>query len=56
MIDKNFGRIPDLVYIFSLQTNPERSRDILTAGHTKFLNYHREENKSPLACGERHGR
>ena len=56
MMQKIFGMIPELVYIFSPQTNPERTRNILTAGHTHCLSCHQEEYKGPLACGERYVR
>jgi len=56
MMQKIFGMTPELVYIFSPQTNPKRSRNILTAGHTHCMSCHQGEYKGPLACGERHVR
>ncbi len=55
-MQKIFGMIPERVYIFSPQTNPEGSRNILTASHTHCLSCHQEEDKGSLACGERHVR
>jgi hypothetical protein len=56
MMHKIFQMMFDPIYIFSNQTNPDSSRDSLTAGHTHDLSCLQEEDKGPLACGEWHVR